>query len=66
MLKGVSGDPCEKWREPSIPGLGNIILLGQAKNAVHASLPDPESPKVVCVRATSLAVLYQPLRPNRG
>ena len=49
MLKGVSGDPCEKWREPSIPGLGNIVLLGQTKNAVHASLPDHESHKVVCV-----------------
>ena len=49
MLRGVPGDPCKTWREPSIPGLGNIILLGQTKNTVHASLPDHESHKVVCV-----------------
>ena len=62
LQKGVPGDPCKNWREPPIPGLGNIILLGQKtewgpRSTSHASWPCHVLQMVLCLNLFPVSII---------
>ena len=60
--QGVPGDPCKNWREPPIPSLGNIILLGQKTEwgpriTSHASWPCHVFEMVLCLNLCPVSII---------